>query len=48
MIVTVLRTVGVAHPVTLIFMTPEIIKQGGNGIMLRRPRVNGLLLSRSP
>ena len=40
-IVTVLRTVDVAHLVTLIFMTLEIMKKGGNGMMLRRPRVIG-------
>ena len=45
---TVLRTVGVAHPVTLIFMTPEIMKHGGNGITLRRPGMIGLLRPRSP
>ena len=41
MVVTVLRTVGVAHPMTLIFVTPEILKQGGNGLTLRRLRVIG-------
>ena len=42
MIVTVLRTVVVGHPVNLIFMTPEIMKKSGNRILLRRPRVIGL------
>ena len=38
---TALRTVGVAHPVNFIFMTPDIMKQEGNRCSLRRPRTIG-------
>ena len=46
MIVTVLRTVGVAHPV--IFMTPETMKQGGNGMRQIAPTTLLALLAAMP
>ena len=41
MIVIVLRTVGVGHPVTLILMTSESMRQSAIGTLLREPRVFG-------